>query len=337
MPHITRTFIFNEHKSQTLIDFLNQTLAREYAELSFNKDKIRTLCIAGLVAVNNRVQTRASTLLYFSDTVRISFKSEKIPKPKQANDINFELTENSILFEDEYLIAINKPALFPVEPTIVTERDNLFDSLNRFLRLRSRETESDLEKTVYTGMHHRLDHHTSGVILFSKNRSVNAELHALFEQHRIQKEYEALCYAPGGLYKKSTPVAGQSFSVTNQLARITPKSQQGKWASVTGGGDYAETAFSVLSRSNLYFHIAAYPKTGRTHQIRVHLSEFGMPLLGDTLYGGLSEVNGCPVPRTMLHAKSITFEHPVNAQMITISAPYPQDFIDTAKICNVTA
>lgn len=249
-------------------------------------------------------------------------------------DIPFTLTKDSLLYEDEYLLILNKPALFPVEPTIVKDRNNLYYEAQKYLFYQTRSLDQNSQTEPYIGMHHRLDHHTSGVILFTKDKSINPSIHSLFKDHKISKTYQALCYAPGGLYKKSTPIKNQSFTIQNKMGRVSPKTQQGKWG-ILPEGEQAETNVLVLERVNLFFLIQAQPLTGRTHQIRVHLSSIQLPILGDPIYGGLQDINNEPIKRTMLHAQSLSFTHPLSLQNLTIKAPYPQDFIALADKLNI--
>ncbi len=334
MPQILHTFTFQKEQTETLSAFLVDRLNREHNDVLLNKEKICALCFTGLVKINNKIEKNSAVLLSKNDAISIQFDTDRFKPKRQPNDILFSMSDTDILFEDDLLIIVNKPALFPVEQTVVRDRDNLFSVVSQFMKNRVRKPEDTSVRTDYLGMHHRLDHHTSGVILFSKNQAVNSKLHDLFEKHIIQKEYIALCYAPGGLFKKSTPIQDQQFAIINRIDRITPTNKQGKWGEVQEGGEYAETHFHVIERNNLYFHVSAKPITGRTHQIRAHLSGYGLPLLGDPLYGGLLEIANHAIPRTMLHAKSITFPHPETDQEITVSAPFPEDFLATARACN---
>src|SRR5574344_556344 len=168
---------------------------------------------------------------------------------------------------------------------------------------------------------HRLDRETSGVILFTKQRAVNAPVHDMFEQHTARKVYRAVTVCP----EKLPP---ESFSVDDFLGRISAKSAAARWGvlSESRGGVHAHTDFSVAGRGTLggraVLFIDAHPLTGRTHQIRVHLSERGMPIVGDTLYGGPA------ADRIMLHAFSRSFPHPVTGHIMTVTAPLPCGFFE---------
>lgn len=322
--------------------------------------KLRRLIISGSVFVNGRRLRIPSAHLKSGDRIEVSLDPDLFFMEKQPDDIVFELTPERILYEDEVLIVIDKPARLPTEATIVEGRDNLAAAVKRYLHTRT-GTEP------YLGLHHRLDRDTSGVILFTKRKEANAAIHRIFKDHLAQKEYIALCVragvqiaqdvtamragvqlaqdvtAPGtaaAFIRKpqaeppaqdnriSTPQfkPGSRFTVENALGRISPKSQAARWGAVQTGGEPAKTDFEIRENIQGMLVILARPLTGRTHQIRVHLAESGLPLLGDTLYGGSAEYAGKPVPRVMLHARKLTFPHPVDGHEICIEAPLPPDW-----------
>lgn len=262
-----------------------------------SNSKIRRLIVAGAVSVNGRAVNRAAFELRGTSTVCVQFDAEKFFYEKQPDDISFEVTQKDVLYEDENLIFINKPAFFPVEQTITGNRDNLHDAVVRFLWNRNPE----LRNPPYAGIMHRLDRETSGVILFTKTRTVNKTVSDMFQNHSFVKKYRAVVTAT-----KKAPVPGSSFTVEKFMGRISGKSQAGKWGSVpeNRGGQYSKTDFNVLRELKIggvvCWEIECNLYTGRTHQIRVHLCESGLPILGDTLYGGK------PAARLYLHASELS-------------------------------
>ena len=290
-----------------------------------SRSKIRRLIIAGAVAVNGRQARTPSASVSSGSSVSIAIDTERFTFERQPDDIAFEMSPERILFEDGDIIVVDKPAGIPTEATIVASRDHLHAALKRYLWRRD-----GTRNEPYVGLHHRLDRETSGVILFTKNREINAEVFALFEGHEARKEYEALSALPPNESARAEGErfsVGTQFSVDNRLGRISAKSAQAKWGAVGPEGSPAHTDFKILERFARAVRVLAQPLTGRTHQIRVHLSSVGLPLLGDPLYGGPSTVSGTAIPRVMLHARALSFPHPRTGTPITVNAPLPADFL----------
>lgn len=224
-------------------------------------------------------------------------------KRKAETIITYELSKEAIIFEDDDIIIVNKPSGLPTQATLDPKRDHLFAAVKRYLK-----------KECY--LHHRLDVETSGLVLFCKNKQLNKAVGEMFEKKTIQKNYLAVC---------SGEVKSNKFQVENFLAKMNQKTL--KMHSVFSGGDKALTDFEVISKSGDFTLIKASPKTGRTHQIRVHLSELGLPIYGDKLYGSDQAIS----QRLMLHALELDFLHPKTQNRITVSTPIPEEF---SKIFN---
>lgn len=311
-------------ESKIRLDFLlRQKLPAAVKSGGFSNSKIRRLIIAGAVSVNGREIRRPAYDVFPGGTVAVDFDENKFFYEKTPDDIQFELTEKDVLFEDDFLILVNKPAFFPVEQTIVgaQKRNCLHDEVVRYLWARS----PSLRNPPYVGIMHRLDRGTSGVILFTKQRCVNGAVHDLFESRNIEKVYYALCRGKnGGLVRQ------QQFTMETYIGRISPKSAPCKWGEVSElkGGLYSKTEFSLLGETVVSGEkcsaVEARLFTGRTHQIRVHLSGIGFPIVGDELYGDI------PAQRLMLHAARLSFTHPVTHDRLCIEAPC--DFLDSSVL-----
>ncbi len=292
---------FRTQQKIRLDEYLRAMLSEEksLAGQELSNSKIRRLIVAGAVSVNGRVVVRPSFELRGKSNVTVDLDTDKFFFEKQPDDIQFEVTDSVVLYEDDDLIFIDKPAFFPVEQTITGNRANLHDAVVDYLWKRNPE----LRNPPYVGIMHRLDRTTSGVILFTKNRSVNKEISDLFQSHDFIKKYYAVVEKPP---RHAELVTASPFTVELFMGRVSPKSQTAKWGEVpqSRGGLYSKTEFRVLkeitieNRPCLLLECTLF--TGRTHQIRVHLASRGLPILGDTLYGG------SPAKRIYLHSCELT-------------------------------
>ena len=305
-------------ESKIRLDELLRHNLPELTGLELSNSKIRRLIMAGCIRVNGREVRIPSYTVFVKSNVEAFVDKDKLLYEKQADDISFEVTENSVLYEDEFLIFINKPAKFPTEKTIVTDRDNLHDAVVRYLWKKN----PSLRNPPYVGIMHRLDKDTSGVILFTKKREVNKAIFDMFDSSKLdlnetsEKKYRPVQKTYVAVVKDSVKIK-ESFTVKNFLGRITSKSAGCKWGEVpeSRGGLIAVTEFKVIKRDAGRCYLECHPVTGRTHQIRIHLAGLGTPISGDTLY------NGDKAERLFLHAKSLELTHPVTGEKISVSAP----------------
>lgn len=296
-------------------ELLREELPKQYdfrMESSFSNSKIRRLIISGNVFVNNKIVTRPSFMINSKNKVVVSFNKEKFLYEKQPDDIKFTVQDKDVLYEDENLIFINKPSFFPVEQTITKNRENLHEKVIEYLWKKSPE----FRNPPYVGIMHRLDRETSGVILFTKNRQINKDVSALFLEHNFIKEYYAVC-----LQNDEYTIA-QHFTVEMYMARVSAKSQKGKWGKVSkDSGQYSKTDFviekQIIIEEKKCFLVKCNLFTGRTHQIRVHLSSKNLPILGDTLYGSV------PAKRMYLHAYRLCAS--TERLSFNVSAPFTFD------------
>jgi 23S rRNA (cytosine1962-C5)-methyltransferase len=200
-----------------------------------------------------------------------------------------------ILFEDDHLLVVNKPPGWNTHAPAPFAGEGLYDWL------RHREP-----RWANLAIVHRLDKETSGLIVFGKTPEANRSLTAQFTERQVKKAYVLVT---------DRNVKRGAFSVASRISRV------GERYSSSGlkTGEQAETSFKVLESHGGMTRIEAIPKTGRTHQIRVHAAESGCPILGDVLYGGT------PAPRVHLHAARLAFVHPVTGQDLSFESPIDFD------------
>ena len=239
------------------------------------------------------------------------------PPPEKA-EAQPEDIPLDILFEDDDLLVVNKPAGLVVHPAPGHPGRTLVNALLHHCAGRL----SGIGGVARPGIIHRLDKDTSGCVVAARNDAAHLRLSAQFAGRQVEKIYHAIvCGAPhSGAVGKSTP----------RLAGI-PRCASG-WRARKGRGRAARTDYQVLQAlaacaSLLELHL----HTGRTHQIRVHLELLGYPVVGDPVYGRrpnrrLTEVTGYVAPRQLLHAARLSFNHPATGERVTFEAPRPEDF-----------
>jgi 23S rRNA pseudouridine1911/1915/1917 synthase len=212
---------------------------------------------------------------------------------------HYEIDPGRIIYRDRHLLAYDKEAGVPSQQTPADAYNNLFAALRRYLERRSPH--------AYVALHHRLDRETSGVMVFALDRSVNQALNRAFQEGEVLKDY--LAWVEG--------CPEQSYwRINEDIGRVG-----GRYvACPRGTGKRAETAVRVLYRERARALVWARPLTGRTHQIRLHLSYCGYPVLGDRLSGGK------PAGRLHLHAYRLLLPHPSTRSRLILIAPPPPDW-----------
>lgn len=263
-----------------------------------------------------------------------------------------------ILYEDDYMLAINKPADMVVHPSLGHKEGTLVNAILGYLEQRAESGERRAEvqgrdeereprdegrrtknegrdfiselntpnaerrthnaepagSAMRPGIVHRLDKGTTGVIIIAKDPKTQEMLSGLFKERSVRKVYRAIV--------EGVPKTNE-WNVEGNIGRHPVERK--KMAVLTGKGRDALTGFKVLERFNGFAYVEAYPKTGRTHQIRVHLSYSGHPVIGDELYGKRSKkLTGRP----FLHACRIEFVHPIRKEPVSIEAPVPEDMLN---------
>lgn len=297
-----------------LAEWLPTALSKEVSRTT-----IRNLIMGGAVYVNRHRCKNAFTPLFSGAIVEVYYDEERLFKGKARKIAVSRLSTDRILFEDQWLIAVNKPSGLPTQPTLDPLRPNLFGLVQTLL------SEREQNPDAYVGLHHRLDRDTSGVVLFTKREDANKGVAELFSEHHIRKSYHAISWrAPGG----RALATGDEFTIENYLGLVSERSGKKCYGAVSSGGDLAITDFRVIEAFRDGVWLEAKPETGRTHQIRAHLSEELFPIFGDELYfpAGIRPI--LPPPRLMLHAHLLQFDHPVTGDPIRIEAPLPEELVN---------
>jgi RluA family pseudouridine synthase len=219
-----------------------------------------------------------------------------------------------IIHEDESLIVVDKPAGWPSQRTPDPRRANIEDWV------RAHASGSKIHLV------HRLDRDTSGLLVFCKSGAWGAHLTAQFQRREVKKIY--------GAWVAQAGVPKPAWAVRNHLAESSGKPR--RMRSVRAGGQVAETFFSVLESRGGVSWLQCEPRTGRTHQIRVHLAESGCAILRDELYTStpLASTRFVPAfrcPRLALHAHRISFVHPQELRPVEFVADWPADLLEFWK------
>ncbi|MGZ3738946.1 MAG: RluA family pseudouridine synthase, partial [Bdellovibrionota bacterium] len=268
---------------------------------TLSRGAARKLIEGGAVYLNRKRCQQNGKIVRAGDKVRVMEAPESA---QERGPQEFRFTAEHIIFEDQDWIVVNKPPALPTHETIDSSRHHLVRSLQNFLG----ERDKILPARVYLGIHHRLDVNTSGAILFTKRKEANSAVSQAFQERHVQKTYLA-----ASLGELSEPRLIKSFLAES-------RQNKRKIESVRSGGKYAETAIRSVETKMLQARrvslIEASPKTGRTHQIRVHLAENDLPILGDETYG----VRFPGVKRVLLHAWKLELMGK------SFRAPLPDDF-----------
>lgn len=286
LPHFTAWRVAPACRGAILADHVAQ-------EALITTEKALDLIDFGSVQVDGRQETNPERRLAGNEEIRLYWPWKGIHR-------FYEIDPERILYQDRALLFYDKEAGVPSQQTPADGYNNLFAALFRHFK------KSGLA-SPYVALHHRLDRDTSGVMVFALDRSANKRLGEAFEQRNVVKDY--LAWAQG------SPSSDHWIS-SEDIGR-----KGGRYCTLPRGqGKPAETVFQVLHAEGGRCLLRASPRTGRTHQIRLHLAAAGLPILGDSLYGGP------PDRRLHLHAYRLRLKHPVTRQEIIVTAPVPADW-----------
>ena len=223
-----------------------------------------------------------------------------------------------ILYEDEDLLVINKQPGLVVHPANGNWNGTLVNALLKHCD--SEDFEEMVDDEMRPGIVHRLDKDTSGALIIAKNQEIRECFKEAFMNHEVRKVYVAL-------------ILGQMRAANGKIELPIGRHPYNfqKMAVVMERGREACTQYRTIAVSNGISLVKILLHTGRTHQIRVHFSHFGHPVLGDALYGGRPQHSPYAAPRQMLHAYEIAFVHPRTGKKLNFKAPLPNDFLDALR------
>ena len=288
---------------------LDQQIASRFSSIS--RTRVQELIEAGLVLVNSR-PAKGSHRLRTGERIQIQIQPRP-PLRAEAESIPLD-----ILYEDDDVIAVNKPAGMTVHSGAGTTRGTLVNAL-----LGRGQVLSQGGDALRPGIVHRLDKDTSGIILVAKNDAAHAKLSEAFRQRQIKKIYLALVQ---GLLKQDRGTIDLAIGRDpKRRTRMTARR-----SIVLGNAREARTDWRVLARIDTASLLEVQLHTGRTHQIRVHFSALHHPVVGDTLYGAAAQLRigklSLPaLPRNFLHAAKLGFAQPRTGAWIDLRALLPQD------------
>ena len=217
------------------------------------------------------------------------------------------MDEVEVLYEDNHLIAVNKRA-GDITQGDKTGDEPLPEKVKRWIKKKYNKPGN-----VFCGVIHRIDRPTSGLIMLAKTSKGLSRMNALFQKKEIQKTYWAIV--------EKAPVV-ESGTLVDHLKKNEKQNKSGVVKATTEGAKRAELDYKILASSDRYTLLEIAPKTGRHHQIRTQLSHMGCIIKGDLKYGAKRSNKDGSIS---LHARSVSFEHPVKKEPVYITAPVPDD------------
>ena len=291
---------------------LDQILAQMFPD--FSRSRIKTWILDEKVTVDGEVLSTPREKLLGGELISIETQIEA-PREYEAQDI-----ELNIVYEDEHILVINKPADLVVHPGAGNPSGTVLNALLNHC--------PDIDKVPRAGIVHRLDKDTTGLMVVAKTIPAQTHLVDQLQRREMSREYEAIALGTmvaGGIV--DAPIGRHATKRTHMAVREM--------------GKPAVTHFRVIEKFRAYTHLRLKLETGRTHQIRVHMAHIKHPLLGDQVYGGrprlpkgaseefITALRG--FQRQALHAAQLSLFHPETEEWMTWKAPLPQDMQDLLK------
>ena len=289
-----------EHKASEK-DRLDKIVSK--IETNLSREAIQRMIKSGKILVNGK-QEKTSYKTELGDIITIE---QEVPEEIELKPQEMPL---DIVYEDDDILVVNKEKGIVVHPG----NGNPDGTLVNAVMARCKGSLSGIGGKIRPGIVHRIDKDTSGLVIIAKNDNSHINLSKQIQNREVEKTYIALVR---GKIKEN------EATINMPIGRST---KDRKKMAVIKTGKEAITRFKVLKRYNEFTLLEVKIETGRTHQIRVHLSEIGYPIVGDEVYS--NGKNPFNVKGQMLHAAKLTFKHPGTGEKITVEAPLPQYFKD---------
>ncbi len=272
---------------------------------SFSRSYIKKLIDDKKVVCNDKT-VKASFVVSEGDHIVMEIPPIEVP------DILPQDIPLDILYEDDDVLVVNKPKGMVVHPAAGHYKDTLVNAV----MYHCKDKLSGINGVMRPGIVHRIDKDTTGSVIICKNDNAHQKIADQLKDHTVNRVYHAICY---GIIKED------EGDIETLIGRSP--SDRKKMAVVTSGGKFASTHYRVLKRfeGDNYTYIECKLKTGRTHQIRVHMAHIGHPLLGDDIYAP-SRKSKFNTQGQCLHAKILGFKHPTTGEYIETDAPLPEYF-----------
>lgn len=291
--------------AQVTDERLDKFLAEELSEMS--RSHIQKLIKDGDISVNQK-PVKANYKLSAGDEITVSVPEPEIP------DILPEDIPLDIIYEDDDILVVNKPKGMVVHPA----PGHYSGTLVNAIMYHCRDNLSGINGVTRPGIVHRIDMDTTGSLLICKNDRAHQSLAEQLKEHSITRKYHAIVH---GNLKEDT-------GTVNAPIGRHPVDRK-KMSIHAPNGRHAVTHYRVLERFGNYTYIECQLETGRTHQIRVHMSSIGHPILGDTVYG--SAKSPFKLEGQTLHAKVLGIVHPTTGEYMEFDAPLPEYFVNLLK------
>jgi RluA family pseudouridine synthase len=264
---------------------------------------IKNLLERSLCRINGDTERFASYRLRPGQ--RVSFL---LPEDSELRRFQPErISSKNVLYQDDHCLILDKPPGYSATPN--KSGPGLPEVLRGFA------DDIGVAKLLLV---HRLDRDTSGALLLAKDGNSQRLFFDMFRERQVKKAYEAIVHGQ---------MSANKGTFRSKMARMGEEGGQARWASANHGQE-AVTEYHVLASDKTSSHLRLFPKTGRTHQLRVHLSEAGHPILGDGFYGRSAQMSCQKTPRRhLLHARGLIFMQPISKRQVAIESPLPVDFL----------